>query len=60
VTRAAARAARAGLPLVAIGGITLETAPAVIEAGAGAVAVIADLIAGDPAGRIRDFLRALG
>ena len=51
VARAAARAARAGLPLVAIGGITLETAPAVIEAGAAAVAVIADLIAGDPAGR---------
>jgi len=59
VARAASRAARAGLPLVAIGGITLATAPAVIEAGAGAVAVIADLIAGDPASRIRDFLKAL-
>ena len=59
VARAAARTARAGLPLVAIGGITLETAPALIEAGANAVAVIADLIAGEPARRIRDFLKAL-
>jgi thiamine-phosphate pyrophosphorylase len=54
----AARSAR-GLPVVAIGGITLETAPAVIEAGAAAVAVIADLLTdGDPAGRVRRFVHA--
>ena len=49
-----------GLPVVAIGGITLETAPAVIEAGASSIAVIADLlVTGDPAGRVRAFLDAL-
>ena len=55
----AARVSR-GLPVVAIGGITLETAPAVIEAGASSVAVISDLLAGgDPAARVRAFLDAL-
>ncbi len=49
-----------GLPVVAIGGITLETAPAVIEAGASSIAVIADLlVTGDPARRVRAFLDAL-
>jgi len=49
------------LPVVAIGGITLERAPEVIGAGARAVAVIADLhVAGDVAGRVRAFLAALG
>jgi len=49
-----------GLPVVAIGGITLETAPAVIEAGASSVAVISDLLAiGDPAARVRAFLDTL-
>jgi thiamine-phosphate pyrophosphorylase len=49
-----------GRPVVAIGGITLETAPALIEAGASAVAVIGDLLAtGDPAGRVAAYLRAL-
>ena len=48
------------LPCVAIGGITLERAPEVIAAGAASVAVISDLLAtGDPAGRVREFLRAL-
>jgi thiamine-phosphate pyrophosphorylase len=47
-------------PVVAIGGITLETAPAVIAAGAGAVAVIGDLLAGgDPAARVAAYLRAI-
>jgi thiamine-phosphate pyrophosphorylase len=47
-------------PIVAIGGITLETAPAVIGAGAGAVAVIGDLLAGgDPAARVAAYLRAI-
>lgn len=36
--------ARAGRPLVAIGGITRETAPAVFAAGADSVAVIGDLL----------------
>jgi thiamine-phosphate pyrophosphorylase len=47
-------------PLVAIGGITLETAHAVIEAGADSVAVIADLLsARDIAERTRAFIDAL-
>ena len=58
--RRAARAA-GGRPVVAIGGITLEAAPAVIEAGAASVAVISDLLAGgDPAGRVRAYLDVLG
>jgi thiamine-phosphate pyrophosphorylase len=59
--RAAARRARErGVPLVAIGGITLERAPAVIQAGAEAVAVISDLLATrDPRARVREFLLAL-
>ena len=58
LVRDAAVAARAaGLPLVAIGGITLDTAESVLEAGATSVAVIGDLLAtGDPAGRVRAFL----
>ena len=41
-----------GVPLVAIGGITLENAPAVISAGADCLAVISDLFgAPDIAGR---------
>jgi thiamine-phosphate pyrophosphorylase len=56
---AAARQAH-GRPLVAIGGITAENAPAVIEAGAAGVAVIADLLTGgDPAARVRRILHAL-
>jgi thiamine-phosphate pyrophosphorylase len=57
--KTAARLAR-GLPVVAIGGITIETAPAVLEAGASSVAVISDLLRGpDPAARVRGFLEAL-
>lgn len=58
----AARQARAvGVPLVAIGGVTLESAPVVIEAGADAVVVISDLLAdGNPGARARAFLHALG
>ncbi len=59
VGRAAARTHRAAIPLVAIGGITLATAPAVLNAGADAVAVISDLLAGDPADRARSFLQTL-
>jgi len=47
-------------PVVAIGGITLERAPAVLEAGATSVAVISDLLAtGDPAARVQAYLAAL-
>ncbi|HXG94082.1 MAG TPA: thiamine phosphate synthase [Blastocatellia bacterium] len=43
-------------PLVAIGGITLERAKSVIEAGADSVAVISDLYStGDIAGRVREL-----
>lgn len=53
-------AQRAGKPVVAIGGITLERAPDVIAAGAASVAVISDLLTGgDPAARVRAFLDCL-
>ena len=48
-------------PLVAIGGITIENARSVIEAGADAVAVIRDLLGtADVEARAREFLKALG
>jgi len=48
------------LPVVAIGGITLENAGSVIEAGATSVAVISDLLVGsDPRGRTQAFLQRL-
>jgi thiamine-phosphate pyrophosphorylase len=60
VTRTAARVRPTGRPLVAIGGISLETAVDVIVAGADSVAVIADLLNGpDIAARARAFLRVL-
>ena len=55
-----AHAAGRGKPVVAIGGMTLDRAPAVIAAGAGSVAVITDLLSGgDPEPRVRDYIRAL-
>ncbi len=60
VEHAAVVAHAAGLPLVAIGGITFERAPAVWAAGADAVAVISDLLPSDAAGletRARSWLR---
>ena len=57
VRAAAERAARRGLPLVAIGGITLATAASVIASGAASVAVIGDLLAtGDPEARTREYV----
>ena len=45
-------------PLVAIGGITIEAARSVFEAGADSVAVIRDLAdSPDPGGRAREFLQ---
>jgi thiamine-phosphate pyrophosphorylase len=63
VTSAVVRASRGArrLPVVAIGGITLDRAADVILAGAASVAVISDLLAtGDPAARVGQFLAALG
>jgi thiamine-phosphate pyrophosphorylase len=59
VRAAAERTRRAGMPLVAIGGITLDRARPVLEAGAASVAVIADLLAGDPAARVARYLATL-
>ena len=59
LVREAARIAGA-IPIVAIGGITLERAPAVLEAGARSVAVIGDLMAaGTPKSRTRAYLQHL-
>ncbi len=60
VRLAATIAGERALPVVAIGGITLERAQAVIEAGATSVAVISDLFVGnDPAARTRLFFERL-
>jgi thiamine-phosphate pyrophosphorylase len=69
-SRLAFSAGEAGLPgacsdcsdtlLVAIGGITLDRAADVIDAGATSVAVITDLIAsGDPEARVRAYVARL-
>ena len=55
-----AYAAGRGKPVVGIGGITLERAASVLEAGASAVAVISDLLtSGDVEARARAFVSAL-
>jgi thiamine-phosphate pyrophosphorylase len=59
VRRAAARARAAAVPGVAIGGIDLATARDVLSAGAASVAVISDLLAGDPTARARAYVEAL-
>ncbi|HJZ63193.1 MAG TPA: thiamine phosphate synthase [Candidatus Acidoferrum sp.] len=47
-------------PIVAIGGITLDRAKVVMEAGANSVAVISDILrAADPGKRARQFLNLL-
>ncbi|MQA28578.1 MAG: thiamine phosphate synthase [Luteitalea sp.] len=61
VSQAGSAARDAGLPLVAIGGITLDRAREVIAAGATSVAVIGDMFVGrDPAIRVRQYLHLLG
>jgi thiamine-phosphate pyrophosphorylase len=52
-------AAAAGRPVVAIGGITLERAREPIASGAAAVAVISELLRGDPADMVRRFRERL-
>lgn len=52
-------AAGAAIPLVGIGGITLERAPGVFAAGADSIAVVSDVVrAADPEGRTRAWLAA--
>jgi thiamine-phosphate pyrophosphorylase len=47
-------------PIVAIGGITLERAREVLDAGADSVAVISDILrAKNPADRVRQYLQAI-
>jgi thiamine-phosphate pyrophosphorylase len=61
VRAAAARSRGERLPVVAIGGITLDCAAGVLAAGASSVAVIGDLIAtGNPEARVREYVRLLG
>lgn len=60
VTLVAAKAKARDVPVVAIGGITLDRAGAVIASGASSVAVISDLMRGSPEVRAREFIRALG
>jgi thiamine-phosphate pyrophosphorylase len=56
---AAAGLAR-GIPVVAIGGITIDTVESVLQAGATSVAVIGDLLAqGNPQGRVAAYLQRL-
>ncbi|HKY20044.1 MAG TPA: thiamine phosphate synthase [Vicinamibacterales bacterium] len=62
VTEAVAIIGAAGdhRPIVAIGGITLERAREVMDAGAASVAVISDLLStGDPEARVREYLSVL-
>jgi len=48
-------------PIVAIGGITLERAPEIIESGADSVAVISDILAApEPGMRARQYINLLG
>ena len=48
-------------PIVAIGGITLERAPEIIESGADSVAVIGDILgAAEPGMRARQYIDLLG
>lgn len=49
-----------GKPVIAIGGITLDRVPELVNAGASGLAVISDLLStGDPEARVRDYVRAL-
>jgi thiamine-phosphate pyrophosphorylase len=47
------------IPIIAIGGVTLENARSAIDAGASSVAVISDLLVGKPVERVKAFLRIL-
>lgn len=49
-----------GKLVAAIGGIDLARASEVVHAGADLIAVISDVLSGDPAGRTREYVAALG
>jgi thiamine-phosphate pyrophosphorylase len=49
-----------GIPVVAIGGITLDRVASVWDAGAASAAVISDLLTDDPAARVGQFLESIG
>jgi thiamine-phosphate pyrophosphorylase len=54
------QAAGRGKPIVAIGGITLDSVPELVAAGATGLAVISDLVStGDPERRVREYVRLL-
>jgi thiamine-phosphate pyrophosphorylase len=49
------------IPLVAIGGITLERGPGIYATGADSIAVVSDVTANaDPDRRVRDWLALAG
>jgi thiamine-phosphate pyrophosphorylase len=52
-------AANRGKPVVAIGGITVQNARSVVDAGAAGLAVITDLMHGDPEARVRALIGTL-
>jgi len=56
---AAASRLSGSLPVVAIGGVKLANARSAIDAGGTAVAVISDLLVGDPSERVKALLRVL-
>jgi thiamine-phosphate pyrophosphorylase len=60
VADVASLARRRAVPVVAIGGITLERAADVVAAGADSVCVISDLLKGEPGARAEAFIRLLG
>jgi thiamine-phosphate pyrophosphorylase len=59
LVRRCATLAAGRVPVVAIGGVTLERAPSVIAAGADSVAVVTDLLVGDVEARVRQWVGAL-
>jgi thiamine-phosphate pyrophosphorylase len=48
-----------GVPVVAIGGITLESLPRVLDAGADAVAVASAILKGDVSENVRSFMKGV-
>jgi thiamine-phosphate pyrophosphorylase len=60
VAEVSALARPRAVPIVAIGGITLDSAADVIAAGADSVCVISDLLKEDPGPRAEAFIRLLG
>jgi thiamine-phosphate pyrophosphorylase len=57
IREAHALASPYNIPVVAIGGITLERVTSVWAAGAASAAVITDLVTDDPAARVAEFVR---